>query len=105
MDRWIVLDLMRPWPQLKPIGGCYVVISEDRVIYVGQSSDIRKRLANHDIHPSYGSSWITPWGAFNDLVVKLKYPRRYGAWAMIELRLIRRLRPTFNKVGRIPCLT
>lgn len=71
----------------------------DEDMYIGQSSNVNKRIANHKIHIGYGGSIMTPWGEFNKLIIKISYSIKYGDWAMRELRLIHKIKPTLNKAG------
>lgn len=80
-------------------GGCYAVYGEGGIIYIGQSSNLKVRLLSYRMRPDYGDGYITPWGNFSGFKLKIKPSRRYGDWAMRELRLIRRLRPRFNRAG------
>lgn len=98
-DTWIALDIFNPLaaPE-RP--GVYVVICNGKVVYVGQSNNLRARLTRHQIRPGYARNIITPWGTFPDpwaWSCKAKVSRRIGDWAMWEIRLIHRLRPMFNK--------
>lgn len=105
-QNWTVYDFTGPSgvPDLflsEP--GAYVVISLGRVLYVGESRDVAQRMKTHAInYARYGTTVMTPWGRYSDLVVKVRYSQRYGDWAMVELRLIRRLRPIFNVRGNKP---
>jgi len=96
---WITID--DPWSfcafESKP--GVYVVYADNQLIYVGQSSNIRKRIHGHDINLTLSGSYRTPWGYFRNLRIKVKYGRRFGDWCMIEARLIYRLQPKHNCVG------
>ena len=79
--------------------GVYVVYLSNNVVYVGQSNNLRVRFARHNIRFGYASNLITPWGEFpatKKLEIKAKLSRRVGDWAMLEIRLIHRLRPRFN---------
>ncbi len=96
--RWTKFDplSLRPIPA-KP--GVYVFIINGEVVYVGQTANLRLRIANHKIRYGYARNVYTPWGQYHDwskIVCKVKISKRYGDWAMWELRLIKRLRPTFN---------
>ena len=78
---------------------CYVVYLDGQLSYVGQASDLAKRISSHGIRLGYGSSYLSTWGQFKSIVVKARFCTRYGDWAARELRLIRRLQPRFNCVG------
>lgn len=68
-------------------------------MYVGQTSDLRKRLAAYNIRLTFGDNFNTKWGFFDSVVVKAHFGLRIGDWAMKEIRLIHRLQPEFNCVG------
>lgn len=80
--------------------GCYAIYEDDELVYIGSSFNIRDRIKSHPIEISHYSNTLeTPWGVFRNWKIKFKTSVRYGDWAMIELRLINRLQPKFNKVG------
>lgn len=101
MGKWITycfdtfdLDFLK-----KP--GVYVVYEKHRIIYIGSSYDVKKRIQTHDINFSrYSNTIQTPWGKFKKVKIKVSYTRKFGDWAMREIRLINRLKPKHNKVGR-----
>jgi hypothetical protein len=84
------------WLNLQPLAGVYVVVMDGRAGYVGQSSNVRNRMSQHNIR-RVGDVYVTPWGTCRTCVVKIGGTRRHGDWLMRELRLIRRLRPFGNK--------
>lgn len=80
--------------------GCYVVYAHGKPIYVGQTTNLRKRIKSYEFnYARYSNGIHTPWGLCDDLFLKIRPSIRYGDWAMIELRLIKRLQPRFNCVG------
>ena len=84
-----------PW-RVRHEPGVYAIYVEGDLSYIGQSIDIAKRLSGHVNFARY-SDWIeTPWGRFKDVFVKVSYSKKYGDWAMRELRLIKSIRPKFN---------
>lgn len=85
------------------VAGCYVVYCDNVLCYVGQSINLYKRIYhNHSFnYARYSNAIETPWGRCRDLTIKYRLPIRYGDWAMIELRLIKRLQPRFNCSGSI----
>ena len=95
MSYWIKCDPLNRF-KLRPDPACYVIYMDGVLVYVGQTSNLRTRLSNHDFRWSYGNSIITPWGHCQKLKMKVNYGRKYGDWAMRELCLIRRLKPKFN---------
>lgn len=100
-DRWIGFDptLSYGIPECEAV---YVILQHGKVLYVGMAADLRSRMCDHlrcRRHPQVqirGSAWAK----LESLEGKYKTPSRYGAHAMIELRLIRRLRPSFNTQHR-----
>lgn len=93
--KWTTLGDLRAW-DLPHGGGCYAIYIDGALAYIGQSSNLRARLATHKLQPSYGPDFDTPWGYAKTLIIKVKLYRRYGEWAMTELRLIKRLQPPLN---------
>jgi hypothetical protein len=78
-------------------GGCYAFIGDGRLLLIGQTSNLRIRMPQYDVRHGLCGEYFTPWGQFNRLTLKIKVGRRFGEWAMRELRLIRRLRPSCNR--------
>ncbi len=102
-DTWMQIDVgFSALLKLEKRPGVYVVIAGLRVIYVGVSNNVRSRLPQHNIRPGYARNYMTPWGMFAEdgFVVKCKYTRRIGANLRLEARLIHRLRPIGNKLGK-----
>lgn len=97
MSKWRTIDDLEV-----PEGpGVYAIYFSNEVVYVGSSRDVRHRLYNHGINWCRYSSWImTPWGHQRSLRIKVRKSDVYGDWAMHELRLIRRLKPRFNSIGK-----
>lgn len=101
-SRWIPfrLDETRKLPNC---AACYVMRMEgwsgNCYLYVGSTERLNDRFRAHRIVPSYGNDYLTPWGSCRNISFKYKASVRYGDWAMIELRLIRRLKPTLNARG------
>lgn len=82
--------------------GVYVILQGKRkrtVLYVGQSTNVRDRFRGYRIRMMADGTYVTPWGQFANLTLKFSLSRRFGDWAMRELRLIRRLQPALNCVG------
>lgn len=97
--RWTRFDPMQ-WLSVPALPGVYAIYLGGEVVYIGQSANLRNRLQGHCIRAGYAKNIRTPWGDFPATVSvlgKAKITKRFGDWAMWELRLIERLRPTFNK--------
>lgn len=71
---------------------CYVIYIGGKVAYVGSTENLKARMAKHFF---VNRGWPT-----HDFILKAKFPRRLGEWAMTEIRLIRRLKPELNKRGK-----
>ncbi len=97
--KWVKFDPIESWT-LPSLPCCYVFYLDGIPSYVGQSNNLKRRILNHFLEPMRYSARIeTPWGNFREVFIKCKFPKKYGEWAMLELRLIRKLRPKFNKVN------
>jgi len=74
----------------------YVIYLNERLSYIGQTNNLHTRIHSHRI-----SIWKgiinTRWGKVADIYIKIKCPSIYGKEAMIEKRLIYRLKPPLNK--------
>lgn len=85
--QWFAFDLdtVPEWP------GCYAVYIDGILTYIGQTENAKFRFQSHR---AKGCVKKIEYGR---VVVKLKLPRRYGEWAMTEIRLIKRLQPVLNR--------
>lgn len=85
---------------LPSVAACYALYLDGDLKYVGQTCDLRKRMAGHELEVArYSANIETPWGYCKRLHLKYRTSRKYGDWAMVELRLIKRLQPEYNCVG------
>jgi GIY-YIG catalytic domain-containing protein len=108
MTHWQPFRPHRPESALS-IPGCYVFLWVGTPIYVGQSTNVRRRIKQHNCENVCGedvheNGWVaTPWGNFpwsaGNLTGKVKYASRYGEQLMLEARLIRKLKPEGNNRG------
>jgi excinuclease UvrABC nuclease subunit len=100
MSNWVAFDFVNSEPNIPDKPGVYAIFGDGILIYIGQSSNVWKRLLSHNLRLTY-SSWggITPWGTFRSIVVKVRRSQREGDWLMIEHRLIKRLQPSMNCRG------
>lgn len=87
--------------QLPRVPACYVAYLDGKLVYVGQTCDLYKRFYQHNIRFGYSDYVITPWGNCKKVTIKYRLSRKYGDWAMTELRLIKRLQPVQNCAGSI----
>lgn len=100
---WERFNLMTD--RLPSVACVYAVYFDADLVYVGSSVDVRNRFSEHKIRHGYGKTIITPWcdvPNWTRITLKIKRSSRRGDWAMWEIRLIHRLRPTFNRqhIGR-----
>lgn len=97
---WNTYDYLSGLRGLPNIACCYAVYFDGSLRYIGSTNDLRNRFSGHAFRHSYAKSFITPWGEFDlplSITIKYSASRRYGDWLMREARLIRRLKPVFNK--------
>ena len=80
----------------------YAVYIDGTLVYIGQTTDLRNRFYEHRFRYGYAKNIILPWCDVpntSEVTIKACRGRRYGDWAMRELRLMRRLKPRFNVKG------
>lgn len=94
-DKWIPAK-GEDMSSLKEFPGCYCVFARGELVYIGQSNSPRFRMAQHFSYARKKLDEESPWGPKDQLLVKVKYPSKYGKEAMIEKRMIRRLQPRMN---------
>jgi hypothetical protein len=69
---------------------CYAVYINGALVYIGQTENLLARFRAHVAK----SKWLS-----GEITIKAKLSRRFGDWAMTEIRLIKRLQPLFNRRG------
>jgi hypothetical protein len=91
MSKWITVDHSgrratgESIPSIYPeVATCYIVFVCGKIVYVGQTVNLRNRFNNREWDIGYG------------VIVKYRICRRYGEWAMHEARFIRRFCPPMN---------
>lgn len=105
--RWVTISYVprRPqqfWPrQGRPTvprvgAGVYAIYFDGDLVYIGSGVNLQGRITAHEWFLRHSIDWQTP----GRVVIKFRRSRRYGDWAMIELRLLRRLSPRLNKSMR-----
>lgn len=106
MSRWETYQFGgSSWENIPEGPGCYAVFLDGKLGYIGNSMTLRKRIGGgkgsgaHKILPDDSGGASTPWGEYKDLFVKIRRPRILGEEAMVEARLIQRLKPPFNRAG------
>lgn len=93
MSRWRSTKSLVLMPQ---VSCCYAIYIEGKLVYVGSALNLRTRFAAHQI--AYGRICCRPFrGDPSTALVKYRPSVRYGDWAMVELRLIDRLKPILNQ--------
>lgn len=77
----------------------YAIFSKKKLVYIGSTQNLRHRF-NNLIRLGYTADhYHTPWGTLEKVRMRYSPSKKYGDWLMRELRLIRRLRPRFNRLG------
>jgi predicted GIY-YIG superfamily endonuclease len=99
MARWTAVPYGE-FHRICPVPGVYAIYFDDRLVYIGQSSNMRTRISAHCIRQGYSKylNWGEKFNVGLSCYVKVSPSIRYGDWAMRELRLIKRLQPSGNHV-------
>lgn len=89
--------------KIQSVGACYAIYGDGKLFYIGSTKNLNKRILQHKSAKSIRrkkswESWVTIWGTFKTILVKYRPAKVYGDWAMVELRLIKRLNPPGNRV-------
>lgn len=95
---WVAFDPLSPGA-LPTLPAVYVIFRDGTAVYVGQTVNLRARFSEHRLRPGWSNTttWSASWGPLaGDITAKARFSRRYGDWAMWELRLIKRLQPELN---------
>jgi excinuclease UvrABC nuclease subunit len=77
--------------------GVYAIYLSGELVYIGSSGNMRKRFAVHAHNKNEVGRLLRE--EIERVVIKFRATRKYGDWAMVELRLLRRLRPPLNCVS------
>jgi excinuclease UvrABC nuclease subunit len=96
VSRWIIATSHNDLPS---IPGCYVIYLRGRPFYIGSAQNLRTRFRTHQIEINR-IAYKTFEGDPKDVRIKYRPMVKYGDWAMVELRLIRRLQPPLNTRNR-----
>jgi hypothetical protein len=104
---WHKFDMLFPG-DFPALPCCYVLYSNDKIIYIGSTINLYKRFyGDHRItHTSHFDKktksiyyrFQTKWGEFENLYVKVRFSDFLGDWAQKEIYFIHRLKPMFNKM-------
>ncbi len=84
--------------QYSKVAGVYAVFMNGILSYIGQTRDLGSRIASHNFYRR--GVYATPWGLCETLWVKVRPSDHFGDELRREARLIRRLKPRFNKNGK-----
>lgn len=106
VGHWHSYEMFGGRGSLPRFAGVYAVHFDGELVYIGSSTDIANRFSEHKIRLGYARNIITPWCDVPDttrITIKVKRSVVRGDWAMWEIRLIHRLRPTFNRQHRGRC--
>jgi hypothetical protein len=93
---WITIPCGAPLP-LGP--GCYALRADGKILYVGSTNQLYRRIKQHGWLVGDGGVYVKDRGFISGATVSYRKSIRAGDWLMVELRLIRRLQPAFNKAG------
>lgn len=93
MSRWSSIRLTQHdvVSHVRQFSGVYVAYHGSTVVYIGSSYNLRARLMSHY---KYAPG---KWSQHPEVRIKFRYTKRFGEYAMAELRLINRIRPTRNQ--------
>lgn len=116
--KWVENDSGGIGPPCEPYPGVYAIMFDAKVLYVGSSGNIQRRILRHmksykcsfrvnkwgdmSFHHSLFGLPIGKTGVENKYAVSYKYSIDYSDRASLyrrELRLIGKLRPPLNKHG------
>lgn len=93
VSRWTPFDPVSNG-SLPSGAGVYVIYWDDKVVYIGSASSLNARMKAHRCGEPV---WMTNSGV--RISGKFCRSSKYGEWLMVEARLIRRIKPKFNKRG------
>lgn len=97
VNRWTFVRDAWLAGNIPAVPGCYCLYVNGRVVYVGQTDNLYRRIPHHLRIRGY-SNWITtPWGQFPDVLVKCKRVDKPASRYRLEAKLIARLGPKFNR--------
>ncbi len=83
----------------------YCVQIDGITVYVGSTRRFRSRFYEHKFRHGYANNIHLPWCSVDSktkVCVKVGYTKKYGDWAMRELRLIKKLKPIYNIAHKSP---
>lgn len=81
--------------------GTYAIFGDEKLLYIGYARNLRRRIrGGHGIRLWHYSSFIkTPWGSFSKIEIRWLEEKVLGEAAMLEIQLIQKYQPKFNKIG------
>lgn len=97
-SRWIRAKLLTD--VFPSSAACYVIFEGRKLLYIGSAVNLRSRLCGHRIYEGligYREGACDP----KKVTVAYRPSLRVGDWAMVEIRLIRRLKPPLNRAPRV----
>ena len=99
-SRWVRLSKVEAH-HIPELSACYVVFSGKKVLYVGSATKLYSRLVHgHRILDGtigYRKDACNP----KKITVAYRPSVKLGDWAMVEIRLIKRLKPSLNGIGPV----
>jgi len=76
--------------------GNYAVFHGKRLIYIGESVNVNRRLRSHIRMAHFTDWWHSTWGYLRRLTIAVRPERVPFERMMVESRLIARLHPIYN---------
>lgn len=76
--------------------GVYIIFYGNKILYIGQSRNIRKRLHSHFIRVSYLRNMIKELYGDNDLIIKIRKDKFKFERLTLEAKLIGKINPLLN---------
>ena len=101
---WYQIELTDKWYSEIPLNMkfavTYIIFTKNRekCLYIGQTSNLTKRLKTHIRLINFQNNWLTKWGSFAFLNIAFRIERYKYERLAIEAKFIDRLNPLFNKL-------
>lgn len=97
---WEKIDFLNERQNMPVVACCYAIYLDGILKYIGSTNNLRNRFSGHAIRYGYAKNIHTPWGDFPSsiiFIIKYKPSTKYGDWLMREARLIKKIKPPFNR--------
>lgn len=101
VSRWKIIPTNAIFTDVPSCPGVYAIYKGNELVYVGQTSNLRKRLTTHRCSARGGNTRrLTAIDCLGTTALWFKVrpcDHRFGEWLSLEYRLLRRLRPKLNR--------